>query len=132
MHFARLTLSIGFLAAAGLPSLAQSATPIFDPSGNFVDAYGTSFRLAWCGGDQTDLCGVLTTLRGHAATAENLAFVGKQVMHATRSAENQWHGSLRAGDVNADATVTMVDRDTMEIQGCRAAVLCETLTYKRF
>jgi hypothetical protein len=111
---------------------AQTATSAFNPNGNFIDSYGTTFRFAWCGDDRTDLCGVLTALKGRAATPENLAFVGKEVMHATRSAANQWRGSLRAGHINADATITMVDRDTIEIQGCRAAILCETLTYKRF
>jgi hypothetical protein len=132
MLLSKLALVSVFLLGTALPVEAQTATSAFDPKGNFIDSYGTSFRFAWCGDDGTDLCGVLTSLKGRAATPENLAFVGKEVMHATRSAANQWWGSLSAGHMNADATITMVDRDTIEIQGCRAAILCETPAYKRF
>jgi len=130
MHFAKAALAVAFLVTVGSPSFAHAIGPL-NPNGSFVDSYGTSFRLTLCGKTGTDLCGVLTNLEGRSATPENLTFVGRQVMHATRSAANQWKGSLSVGNTNADATVTMVDADTVEIQGCRAAILCETLTYKR-
>lgn len=79
----------------------------------------------------TDLCGVLNTLEGQSATEENLAFVGKQVMQAQQVAPNEWKGSLAAGGMSAEATVTQTSPDTIDIQGCRAAILCQTLTYNR-
>ena len=129
MHFLKTTFAIGALcAAAALPTLAQDAAL---PSGTYVDKYGTSFEFSLCGEDNTDLCGVLTNLEGKSATPENLAFVGKQVMRAERVAPNEWKGSLSAGGISAEATVTQVSADTIEIQGCRAGILCQTLAYSR-
>jgi len=127
MRIFKTTLAIGVLCAAtAIPVFAATATP----NGVFVDSYGTSFQFSLCG-DGTSLCGVLTNLEGESATEENLAFVGKQVMQAEQVAENEWKGALNAGGISAEATVTMTSPDTIDIQGCRAAILCQTLTYNR-
>ena len=158
MHLFTKTLAIGLLfAATAIPTYAQDATteapaaeaPAVeapaaeapadatapaqgtDPTGTFVDEFGTSFQFTLCGDSGTDLCGVLATLKGESATPENLAFVGKQVMQAAQTAPNEWKGSLTAGGISADATVTQTGPDTIDIQGCRAALLCQTLTYNR-
>lgn len=146
MNLKKTTLALGlFVAASTLPAFAQEAAApaapaaeapaaeavTLDPNGNFVDEFGTSFSFSLCGESGADLCGVLTNLEGESATPENLAFVGKQVMQATQVAPNQWKGSLSAGGISADATVTQVAPDTIEIQGCRAVVLCQTLAYNR-
>jgi uncharacterized protein (DUF2147 family) len=96
-----------------------------------MDSYGTSFSFSLCGEEKRDLCGVLVTLKGESATEENLAYVGKQVMQATRTGPNEWKGSISSGSMSADVTVTMTGPDTIEIQGCRAVILCETLAYNR-
>ena len=130
MRIAQTIFAIGALcAAAALPTLAQDASAL--PNGTFVDQYGTSFEFSLCGEDNTDLCGVLTNLEGKSATPENLAFVGKQVMQAEQVGPNEWKGSLSAGGISASATVTQVSADTIEIQGCRAGILCQTLAYHR-
>lgn len=129
MNFAKITFAIGVLCAgAALPTLAQDAAV---PNGKFIDQFGTSFEFTLCGESGTDLCGVLTNLEGQSATPENLAFVGKQVMKAEQVAPGQWKGSLAAGGMSAEATITQVSADTIEIQGCRAAILCQTLAYSR-
>ena len=137
MNFLKTTFVVAALCSTtALPVFAQDAAATteaaaaFDPSGTFVDSFGTSFTFSLCG-DGTDLCGVLQTLKGESATEENLAFVGKQVMQAKQSAPNEWKGALSAGGISADATVTQTSADTIDIQGCRAAVLCQTLTYTR-
>lgn len=123
----RNILAIGALCAAtAVPVFAATA----NPSGVFVDSYGTSFKFSLCG-DGTALCGVLTNLEGQSATEENLAYVGKQVMQAQQVGPNEWKGSLSAGGISAEATVTMTGPDTIDIQGCRAVILCQTLTYTR-
>lgn len=139
----KYALSLGLLSAAlAVPSFAQEAetapaaeaaatAEAASPEGSFVDEYGTSFTFSLCGESGTDLCGVLTNLEGESATEENLAFVGKQVMKAPQTAPNEWKGSLTAGGISADATVTQTGPDTIDIQGCRAAILCQTLTYTR-
>jgi hypothetical protein len=155
MHILKTTFAIAVLCtAAALPTLAQdAAAPVeapveapaeagaevttetavetADPSGTFVDEYGTSFTFSLCGEAMTDLCGVLNTLEGESATEENLAFVGTQVMQAVQTAPNQWKGSLAAGGLSAEATVTQTGPDTIDIEGCRVAILCQTLTYTR-
>jgi hypothetical protein len=139
MHILKMTFAIGLLcAAAALPAQAQeaaapdeTAVQAIDPSGEFVDEYGTSFSFSLCGETGTDLCGVLTNLEGESATEENLAYVGKQVMQAQQTAPNEWKGSLSAGGMTADATITQTGPDTIEIQGCRGGILCQTLAYNR-
>lgn len=139
MHFVKTTLSIGLLLAANtMPAFAQDAAAepaaapaAADPSGDFVDEFGTSFSFTLCGDSGTDLCAVLTNLEGESANEENLAFVGKQVMQAEQTAPNEWKGTLAAGGMSADATITQTGPDSIEIQGCRAAVLCQTLAYSR-
>jgi len=129
MRFLKTTFAIGALCAATiLPTFAQDAT--MDPNGTFVDSFGTSFTFSLCG-DGTDLCGTLQTLKGESATEENLAFVGKQVMQAKQTGPNEWKGELTAGGISAAATVTQTGPDTIDIQGCRAAILCQTLSYNR-
>lgn len=139
MHLVKTTLSIGLLLAANaMPAFAQdtaaepAAPPASaDPSGDFVDEFGTSFSFTLCGDSGTDLCAVLTNLEGESATEENLAFVGQHVMQAEQTAPNEWKGTLAAGGMSADATITQTGPDSIEIQGCRAAVLCQTLAYTR-
>lgn len=120
--------AVVFLMAAAMPSLAQEGS--LDPNGTFVDQWGTTFTFSLCG-ENGALCGTLDVLEGDSATEENLAFVGKQVMQAEPAGPNSWKGALEAGGMSADATVTQTGPDTIDIQGCRAAILCETLTYTR-
>ncbi|MGV8854663.1 MAG: hypothetical protein ACOH2L_08430 [Devosia sp.] len=122
--FAALALCIGIAA----PVLAEDQIV---PSGTFVDQFGTSFEFQPCGEAGTALCAVLTDLKGESATQDNLAFVGKQVIEAEQTAPNEWKGSLAAGGLSADATIKQVDPDTVTIQGCRAAILCQTLSYDK-
>jgi hypothetical protein len=127
MRIFKTTLAIGVLCAAtAIPVFAASGSP----AGTFVDSYGTSFQFSLCG-DGTALCGVLTNLEGESATEENLAFVGQQVMQAEQVGPNEWKGALEAGGISAEATVTMTGPDTIDTQGCRAGILCQTLTYNR-
>jgi hypothetical protein len=139
MHFVKTTFAIGLLLAANaMPAFAQDAAAELaaapaaaDPSGDFVDEFGTSFSFTLCGDSGTDLCAVLTNLEGESANEENLAFVGQQVMQAEQTAPNEWKGTLAAGGMSAEATITQTGPDSIEIQGCRAAVLCQTLAYSR-
>ena len=117
-------------AAAGETAVAAANAPE-GPNGTYVDEFGTSFEFTLCGESGTDLCGVLTNLEGESATEENLAFVGKQVMQAPQTGANEWKGSLAAGGMSADAKVTQTGPDTVEIEGCRLGLLCQTLAYTR-
>lgn len=148
MHNLTVAFTAGaLLSSAMISALAQESTEALPsaapetgiavtvaeegPNGTFIDEFGTSFMFSLCGDTGTDLCGTLITLEGESATAENLAFVGQQVMQAPQTGANQWKGSLAAGEMSADATVTQTGPDTIEIQGCRLGVVCQTLAYTR-
>jgi len=129
MNILKTTFAVTALCASlAAPAVfAQEAIP----TGTFVDQYGTSFEFQSCGDGGTTLCAVLTNLEGESATEDNLAFVGKQVIAAEQVAENEWKGELVAGGLSAAATITQVSEDTVEIQGCRAGILCQTLSYTK-
>lgn len=152
MHTLTKTIAVGLLFAASvIPTYAQDATAVAraveapaaeapaataaakmaDPSGKFVDEFGSSFEFSLCGDSGTDLCAVLSNLKGKSATQENLTFVGKQVIQAVQTAPNEWKGAISAGGMSAEAIITQTGPDTVEVQGCRAAVLCQTLAYNR-
>ena len=128
MNILKTTLAVTALCA-GFAASAVSAQEAI-PTGVFVDQWGTSFEFQACG-DGTTLCATLTNLEGDSATQDNLAFVGKQVIEAEQVAANEWQGELVAGGLSAAATITLVSEDTVEIQGCRAGILCQTLAYTK-
>jgi len=129
MTFFKTTFAVTALCAglAASAVLAQEAIP----TGTFVDEFGTSFEFQACGEGGTTLCAVLTNLEGESATEDNLAFVGKQVIEAEQVSDNEWKGALVAGGMSAEATITLVSAETVEIQGCRAGILCQTLSYNK-
>lgn len=137
MKFMKTTFAIGLLCAAiAVPALAQDAAAtgeaaaITDPSGTFVDEFGTSFSFSLCGSG-TDLCGTLIDVQGESRTEANLAFVNQQVIQAAQTAPNEWQGTVMFDGAEAAATVTQTGPDSIEVQGCRAAVLCQTLKFNR-
>lgn len=126
-------------AAASTPAPAPAPTPTTDadtpvqitnPSGTFADSFGTTFTFSLCG-EGTDLCGVLNEVKGKSRTEENLVYIDKQVMQASQTAPNQWKGTVIFNGSEAAATITQTGPDTIEIQGCRVVVLCQTLVYNR-
>jgi len=129
MHILKTSLAaLALCAGIAAPALAGDELV---PSGTFVDEFGTSFEFQSCGEAGTALCAVLTNLEGNSATEDNLAFVGKQVIAAEQVAPNEWKGSLQAGGMSAEATIKQIDPNTVTIQGCRAAILCQTLSYNK-
>jgi len=123
-----MTILSAIVVIGAVAGPAFALTGALNPTGTFVDQWGTSFSFTPCG---TSLCGTLEVLKGNSATATNLAFVGKQVMQAKQVGTNTWKGSINAGGMSADATVTQTSANTINIQGCRALILCQTITYTR-
>lgn len=110
-----------------VPSLAQDSA--LDPTGSFVDEWGTTFTFSLCG-DGTELCATLDVLEGDSATEENLAYVGSQVVQALPAGPSVWEGTIDAGGLSGETTITQTGPDTIDIEGCRA-IVCQTLTYTR-
>ena len=127
-RFKALAAMVTLVGMISLPATAQDAA--LDPSGTFVDEYGTTFTFSLCGSG-TDLCGTLDVLKGESATEENLAYVGSQIMTAQQTEANTWKGAIDAGGLSAEATIKQTGPDTIDIEGCRAGLLCQTLTYSR-
>ena len=128
MKKATIISMAALFAAFAAPALGQGAS--LSPNGSFADKWGTTFTFSLCGSG-TDLCGKLDVLKGDAATPADLAFVGKQVIQAKASGANTWKGQLSAGGMSGEATITQTSANTINIQGCRAMILCETITYTR-
>jgi hypothetical protein len=122
----RAVLALSTLALLSTATLAQEASP----SGTWRDSFGTVLNFSDCG-DGTQLCAVLVDVQGKSRTEGNLAFVGKQIMQADKTAGNQWQGSVMFDGSEAASTITQVAADTIEIQGCRAVILCQTLSFNR-
>ncbi|MBO9590535.1 DUF2147 domain-containing protein [Devosia sp.] len=122
--FAATTIALAALAA---PAMAQSAA---NPDGVWKDKWGTTFTFSTCG-DGTQLCGILNDVQGNSRTEENLAFVNKQVVSAEQTAPNKWEGQIAMNGSTAKAIVEVKDTNTLTITGCRAAILCQTLTYEK-
>ena len=108
------------------PALAQDSTP----NGMWQDSFGTILDLSLCG-DGTQLCGVLVDVQGESRTEDNLAFVGQEIMQADQTAANEWQGAVMFDGSEAASTITQVAANTIEIQGCRVVVLCQTLSFQR-
>lgn len=82
--------------------------------------------------DGTQLCGTRIDTRGtHSRTGENLAYVNQQITQADATGPNQWEGSVTLNGSKAASTITQVAPDTIEIVGCRAMILCQSLAFNR-
>lgn len=114
------------LAALAAPAFAQD---VASPDGVWKDKWGTTFTFSTCG--EGKLCGVLNDVQGNSRTEENLAFVNKQVVSADQTAPNKWEGQIAMNGSTAKAIVEVKSDNTLTITGCRAAILCQTLTYEK-
>jgi hypothetical protein len=122
----RAFFALSFFVLFSASSLAQEATP----EGVWRDEYGTTLKISLCG-DGTQLCAVLVDVQGKSRTDANLAYVNQQVVQAAMTAPNEWQGTVVFDGSEAHGTITQVTADTIEIEGCRAAILCQTLAFNR-
>lgn len=108
-------------------AFAQDATP----AGEWQDEAGTIVNISLCGDDRTQLCVVLLDIQGSSRTEANLAYVNQQIMQGEMTGPNEWQGSVMFEGSEAQGTLTQVAPDTIEIQGCRAGIFCQTLAFQR-
>ena len=88
------------------------------------------FEVSLCG-DGTEVCAKLVWLREDARTVDNLPYLNSYVlMGAKRAVENKWRGSAEYLGEVVKGTLTMVDGDTMTINGCKGA-LCQKFELNR-
>ncbi|SDG64413.1 DUF2147 domain-containing protein [Pelagibacterium luteolum] len=129
MIFFGRRLGAALLVVAGLATPLSASAPT--PVGDWQISTGESrFEITNCG-DGT-LCAKLTWLDAEASQDETLAsYLGDYVMEgATPAAANTWTGAVNYdGDVFS-GKLTMVDEDTLSIQGCKA-IFCKSMELER-
>lgn len=128
-----VTVTAVLLAAALTiaPAVARSTVVPLSPVGQWQLVSGESrFRIELCG-DGTQLCAQLTWLRADARTPDTLPLLNTYVLKNARLAlTNKWRGEGQYKGETVKGTITMVDADTMTLNGCKGA-LCRELTLKR-
>jgi hypothetical protein len=107
------------------PALSQD----IDPTGVWVDQWGTTFTFELCG-DGTQLCGVLNDIQGNSRTEKNLAYVNQEVVAADMVEPNKWEGAIALNGGNATATVELLGENTLKITGCQF-IICNSIDYQR-
>ncbi|UXN68009.1 hypothetical protein N8A98_00360 (plasmid) [Devosia neptuniae] len=122
----RAILAFSAFALLSSGAVAQEAVP----DGTWRDSFGTTLQFSLCG-EGTQLCATLLEVQGESRTEGNLAFVNKQIMQADQTAANEWKGTVMFDGSEAESTITQVAADTIEIEGCRVVVLCQTLSFSR-
>jgi uncharacterized protein (DUF2147 family) len=115
-------------ASAAILALAIGVVPAFaanSPAGTWQTTTGESrFEVSLCG-DGTQVCAKLTWLRDDARTPENLAYLNTWVLKgAPRAMNNKWRGEAEYLGEVVKGTLTLIDGDTMTINGCKGA-LCQ-------
>lgn len=121
-------------AATAFVSAALTLTPALaaqSPAGTWQTVSGESrFEVTLCG-DGTEVCAKLVWLREDARTPENLPYLNSYVlMGAKRALENKWRGSAEYMGEVVKGTLTVVDGDTITINGCKGA-LCQKFELTR-
>lgn len=122
------------IAAVAFATVAMSLTPAFaaqSPAGTWQTVTGESrFEVTLCG-DGTQVCAKLVWLRDDAKTSENLPYLNSYVlMGAKRALENKWRGSAEYMGEVVKGTLTLVDGNTITINGCKGA-LCQKFELTR-
>ena len=125
--------SLKFIATAVLATTLAIA-PAFaaqSPAGTWQTVTGESrFEVTLCG-DGTEVCARLVWLRDDARTAENLGYLNAYVLKgAKRALENKWRGSAEYMGEVVKGTLTLIDGDTITINGCKGA-LCQKFELTR-
>ncbi|HHY50846.1 MAG TPA: DUF2147 domain-containing protein [Alphaproteobacteria bacterium] len=126
IRFAPLASAAVVLAGLAIPALAADS-----PAGTWQTSTGESrFEVTLCG-DGTEVCARLVWLREDVRTPENLPYLNSYVLvGAKRALENKWRGEAEYLGELVKGTLTMVDADTMTINGCKGA-LCQKFVLTR-
>ena len=127
IHRMKHVAAAAILVALGtVPALAAQS-----PAGTWQTVTGESrFEVSLCG-DGTEVCAKLVWLRSDARTAENLPYLNTYVLlNAKRALNNKWRGEAAYQGEVVKGTLTLVDSDTLTINGCKGA-LCQKFELSR-
>jgi uncharacterized protein (DUF2147 family) len=129
--FTAVSAAVFAIALSVVPAVANTTIKPLSPVGQWELATGESkFSVTLCG-DGTQLCAKLIWLSSDARTADNKALLNKYVLVDARMAlTNKWRGETQYEGKTVKGTITMVDPDSMTLDGCQGA-LCKLLKLKR-
>src|SRR4029079_16925824 len=118
------------IAAPIVPVSAGQIPASVTPVGTWETDSGESrYKIAFCG-DGTQICATLTWLRDDARTPENMPYLNKQVVQASKAGPVKWQGQVTyQGDTYA-GSVTMLSSETMKLYGCKGPA-CKSLVFNR-
>ena len=123
MRMMKSFAAAAMLAAAIAPASAAS------PEGMWQTAKGDArYRVSACGGES--LCATLVWLRDDARKPKNLRYLNKTVVKAAQVADNRWRGSVNIDGKRAKGSITMIDADSIRVEGCKA-LFCRTIAFER-
>ena len=129
--FHTISAALFAVALSMAPAVANTTVAPLSPVGSWQLATGESkFKVTLCG-DGTQLCAQLTWLRDDAKTPDSVSLLNKYVLLNARMAlTNKWRGEAQYMGETVKGTITMVDANTMTLDGCKGA-LCKLLKLKR-
>jgi uncharacterized protein (DUF2147 family) len=127
-------LALGLACTAALAQQAEEAFGVWLNPEN-----GSNIELYKCGGG---LCAKLTKVSDSQKTDDknpdpakrNQPIIGLVIMeNAQKSRSDRWAGTLynRESGKSYAGTITVKNRDLLELSGCVMAVLCRTVTWTR-
>ena len=120
---------IGFFAAASMLAAAVAPASAASPDGLWQTAKGDArYRVSTCDGGS--LCATLVWLRDDARKPKNLQYLNKTVVKAAPVAEDRWRGSVNLDGNRATGSITMIDADSIRVEGCKA-LFCKTVAFER-
>ena len=130
-RFTRISAAAFAIALSVVPAVANSTIKPLSPVGQWELTTGESrFNVTLCG-DGTQLCAKLTWLRSDARTPDSEALLNKYVLlNAKMALTNKWRGEAQYQGETVKGTITMVDANTMTLDGCKGA-LCKLVKLKR-
>lgn len=115
------------ILAAGAASIAVAGEAV-SPIGTWQLSTGESrYAVVSCGGDA--ICARLTWLREDVRTPENMALLNTIVVRGRPVRADRWQGTAIYEGDTVEASMVMLDDDTMKLTGCQ--FLCRTMTLAR-
>jgi uncharacterized protein (DUF2147 family) len=123
------TMSMGF---GTMPAVAKDTVKPLSPVGSWQVVSGEArVRVSYCGGANL-ICLKLVWLREDARTPDLMPYLGKEVMVGVKPAvTNKWRGEAEFAGERLQGTVTMVDKDTLTLNGCKG-LLCRKFELRRY
>ena len=116
------------LLVAGAVSILAGAAYAAEPYGVWLrPSTGSQVRFYGCGGK---LCAKVVAVKDQSRKKE----IGKMIMRgAVKSGANSWKGELTDAGTGKvySGTVTLTSPRALNLQGCIAALLCQTETWSR-